>query len=266
MGLLPTDADLATELDCVPTEDEFPSGLVSGSLQVDVLAPADVEVVVHLVEGSLFMAADIISEKDITLNLNLPPELVHDALLQLQHNYEAYDGAIQVRHTHDDCWMMCVKDEVSENVEPFYIEKKPYTRSEIMTLAFVAYAQPIPRHVLKFYRGQNTPAHVTKLESAGFVAKINLPVDDPALTEVMAKYTDDLEAERFEREFSGPVEMLDELPTEPSVEKKTRKIQPSTYACFVTTPKFAGYFNLPQDPAEMKAALETWKDIYGLLN
>ncbi|MFX0102327.1 MAG: SMC-Scp complex subunit ScpB [Candidatus Hodarchaeota archaeon] len=226
--------------------------MVAETLEFDIKdAKNDDQLLLQLVEACLYMKGKIITEGEITNKLNLPAVLVRKALEQLSENYKNYNLAIQVRNVCDDQWIMDIKDLVSEHVESFYIEKKPYTRSEVMTLSFVAYTQPIPKKVLSFYRGSGAVQHVKKWMESGFMKAKVLLRDSHELKFIISDYERDLTETLIEAD--------EEIP------EKAKLFKKKELECFVTTPKFTGYFNLPEDIEEMKDALEEMKDIYDIL-
>ena len=225
-------------------------------------ARKDGEVLVQLVESCLFMHGEAIAEGDIADTLGIPVVSVQGALQNLSKRYASYAGAIRVREIDDGLWLMDLHEEVSEHVDTFYIEQTPYTRSEIMTLAFIAFTQPVPRRVLSFYRGTNAGSHARKLVEAGFVKEELIGSQDPRLKEVVARYRNDL-AERFAGAPEAPVG--GEGGKKGGQFRDSWLVRPE-YTCYSTTPRFCGYFNLPHDLDSMKKELENWKEIYGLFD
>ncbi len=225
-------------------------------------ARKDSEVLVQLVESCLFMHGEAIAEGDIGDTLGIPVVAVHGALQELSKRYASYAGAIRVREIDGGLWLMDLHEEVSEHVDTFYIEQTPYTRSEIMTLAFIAFTQPVPRRVLSFYRGTNAGSHVRKLIEAGFIKEEPVGSQDPRLKDVVARYRNDL-AERFAGALEAPA-------SGKGVREEGRArdswLGRPEYTCYGTTPRFCGYFNLPHDLDSMKKELENWKEIYGLFD
>lgn len=213
------------------------------------------QLLVQLVEACLYMKGGIITEGEVAGKLDVPREVVREALEKLSQNYKNYDMAIRVRNICDDQWIMDLKEIVSEHVECFYIEKKPYTRSEVMTLSFVAYTQPIPKKILTFYRGSGAPRHAKKWIESGFMAMKTLPVDSPELKYIISDYERDLTESLFGEDDESPEDEVEK----PVLFKKKE------LDCLVTTSKFTGYFNLPEDIEAMKDALENMKEIYEIL-
>jgi chromosome segregation and condensation protein ScpB len=200
------------------------------------IARKDGEVLLQLVESSLFMRGEAIAEGDIADTLGIPLVAIRGALQSLSKRYESYAGAIRVREIDDGVWLMDLREEVSEHVDTFYLEQKPYTRSEVMTLAFVAFAQPVPRQVLSFYRGSNAGSHARKLVEAGFVKEESLNRDDPRLKDIVAKYKQDV----ADRLASAPGQLSD--PEEGKTEKKSRDswLDRADFMCYATTNRFCG--------------------------
>lgn len=243
------------------------------------VAIGDDDLLVQLVEACLFMAGKAVTERDIAGELGIPGEAIHGALRRLSRNYDMFNGAMRVRNTHDDEWIMDLHEVVADHVESFYIEEQAFTRPEIMTLAYVAYVQPVPRKALAFYRGNNGPAHAARWIDAGFMAVEHVPRDDPALQEFVKQH----EADKAGREASRDADRADKGGREASAglagaasttgtagtgraRKGTRVVDASgPIECLVTTPKFAGHFNLPRDVTGLKEALGTWREIYGIL-
>ncbi len=225
-------------------------------------ARKDNEVLLQLVEACLYMHGEAIAEGDIAETIGIPIVAVHGALQDLSRRYVSYAGAIRVREIDDGLWLMDLHEEVSEHVDTFYIERVPYTRSEVMTLAFVAFAQPVPRPVLAFYRGSNAGSHARKLVDAGFVREETIKRDDPHVKDIVAKYKQDL-TERLASTTEQPIGKEEE-----QAEKKNRDswLERGDYPCYVTTNRFCGYFNLPRDRDSMKKELVNWKEIYGLFD
>ncbi len=223
-------------------------------------AKKDGEVLIQLVEACLYMHGESIAEEDIAETLGIPVVAVHDALHVLSRRYVSYAGAIRVREIDDGLWMMDLHEEVAEHVDTFYIEKVPYTRSEVMTLAFIAFAQPVPRQVVAFYRGSNAGSHARKLIDAGFVKEEVNKRGDPRVKDIVAKYEHDV-AERLanapERNDDGDKGTRERKPRDSWLDR-------DEYPCYTTTNRFCGYFNLPRDPDSMKKELENWKEIYGI--
>ncbi len=222
----------------------------------------DGEVLLQLVEACLYMHGEAIAEEDIADTMGIPVVAVHKALQGLSKRYTSYAGAIRVREIDDGLWLMDLHEEVAEHVDMFYIENMPYSRSEVMTLAFVAFAQPVPRQVLAFYRGSNAGSHARKLIDAGFVKEENIKREDPRLKDVVTKYKHDA-AERLADAPESP-----DNGDEGTKENKPRDtwLDRAEYLCYATTYRFCGYFNLPRDLDSMKKELENWKEIYGLFN
>ena len=167
-------------------------------------AKSDEQLLLQLVEACLYMKGSIITEGEIAGKLSIPVPSVRKALEQLSENYRNHDLAIQVRNVFDDQWIMDIKDIVAEHVESFYIEKKPYTRSEVMTLSFIAYTQPIPKKVLTFYRGGNASKHARKWIDSGFVKARLLPRDSPELKYIISDYDRDLTESLIEQGEESP--------------------------------------------------------------
>jgi chromosome segregation and condensation protein ScpB len=122
----------------------------------------DADTLVQLIESCLFMRGEAVSATDIAENLGIPRETIDNGLQLLVQRYDCFGGAIRVRQIDDDYWIMDLKDDVAEHVETFYIEQKPYTKSDIMSLAFIAFTQPVPKQVLAFYRGSGATAQAKK--------------------------------------------------------------------------------------------------------
>lgn len=225
-------------------------------------ARKDGEVLLQLVESSLFMRGEAIAEGDIADTLGIPAVAVHGALQDLAKRYASYAGAIRVREIDDGLWLMDLHEDVAEHVDTFFIEQKPYTRSEIMTLAFIAFAQPVPRQVVSFYRGSNASSHARKLVEAGFVKEDCIKRDDPRLKDIVVKYKQDM-AERLASATERPGEKREGEPERKNRESWLDRVE---YPCYATTNRFCGYFNLSRDPVSMKKELENWKEIYGLFD
>ena len=232
-------------------------------------ALSDMEVLCQMVEACLFINGEMVAERDLSEELHIPRDLIHNALLQLEKNYRYFNCAIRVRNTHEDYWIMDLKDMVSESVECFYLEDKPFTKSEIMTLSFIGYMQPVPKHVLKFCRGSNATSHASKLEDSGFITQLKLSRDDASLEPALAYYRETKRKEEKQLPDVPPNKDNPPVKGNPGKKKQKRKSRkkkkPSEYTCYKTTPKFAGYFDLPSDPNELKASLDEMKEIYNLL-
>lgn len=225
-------------------------------------ARKDDEVLVQLVESCLFMRGDAIAEGDIADTLGIPAVAVRRALQNLADRYVAYAGAIRVREIDDGLWLMDLHEDVSDHVDTFYIEDLPYTRSEVMTLAFIAFAQPVPRQVLAHFRGTNAGSQARKLVEAGLVKEEVIGSQDPRLRDVVENYKHDL-AERL-----ADVAEHHDRGGDGTRSTKTRGswLDRAEYPCYATTNRFCGYFNLPRDLDSMKRELENWKEIYGLFH
>jgi chromosome segregation and condensation protein ScpB len=246
-----------------PVEAPRPACARGGAVAVPMeSARKDGEVLLQLVEACLYMRGEAIAEGVIADTMGIPVVAVRGALQDLSRRYTSYAGAIRVREIDDGLWLMDLHEEMSEHVETFYLEKMPYTRSEIMTLAFLAFAQPVPRQVLSFYRGSNAGSHARKLVDAGFANEECINREDPRLKGIVAKYKQDL-AERLadapERPVDGEVGKTDGKSRDSWLER-------AEYQCYATTNRFCGYFNLPRDLVSMKKELENWKEIYGLFD
>jgi len=236
----------------------FPGG--DTSLNMIDIARKDGDVLVQLVETCLFMRGEAITEKDIADTMGIPVVAIHEALHVLAKRYDSYAGAIRVREIDEGLWLMDLREDVSEHVETFYIEDMPYTRSEVMTLAFIAFAQPVPRQVLSLYRGSNAGSHARKLVEAGFIKEETLAHDDPRVKDLVERYKHDV-AERLSNASQRP-----DTNDGGTKHKKPRDswLERPEYTCYATTNRFCGYFNLPRDLESMKKELENWKEIYGL--
>ncbi|HME52871.1 MAG TPA: SMC-Scp complex subunit ScpB [Candidatus Lokiarchaeia archaeon] len=222
----------------------------------------DSDTLVQLIESCLFMRGEAVSAADIAENLGIPRETIDQGLSQLVQRYECFGGAIRVRQIDDDYWIMDLKEDVSEHVETFYIEQKPYTKSDIMTIAFIAYMQPVPRRVLAFYRGSSATAQARKWVDAGFVVETKVSREDPSLTRLMQKYTD----EREEAVASASPDESNEPEGKKEHSKRDSWLDKDEFSCYVTAPRFSGYFNLPRDVDAMKAELENQKEMYCLFD
>nr|MDO8111399.1 SMC-Scp complex subunit ScpB [Candidatus Sigynarchaeota archaeon] len=225
-------------------------------------AAKDSEVLLQLVESCLFMHGEMVMETDIVENLGIPRDAIKKALNQLTKRYEGYGGAIRVREIDEGCWLMDLQEDVSEHVDMFYIEQKPYTRSEVMTLAFVAFMQPLPRQILAFYRGTNAAAHAWKWIDAGFVKETSITRDDARLKDLVQKYQDD----RAMAKASAQGAEDDKARDGKAVNKPDTWLGKEAFTCYTTTPRFSGYFNLSNDLAHLKKELENWKEIYRLFD
>ncbi|MEX2681965.1 MAG: SMC-Scp complex subunit ScpB [Candidatus Sigynarchaeota archaeon] len=250
---------MADVIDLVDAARATPAG---GEISQDVLdiAKKDSEVLLQLVESCLFMRGEAIAEGDIADTLGIPVASIHDALQSLAKRYDTYAGAIRVREIDDGLWLMDLREEVSDHVDTFYIEEMPYTRSEVMTLAFIAFTQPVPRQVLSHYRGSNAGSHARKFIKAGFVKEEIIKHDDPRVKDLVERYKQDV-AERL-----ANASQLLETNDGGNKEKKPRGswLDRAEYICYATTNRFCGYFGLPRDFESMKKELENWKEIYGL--
>ena len=222
----------------------------------------DSDTLVQLVESCLFMRGEAVSAADIAENLGIPREMIDQGLQQLPQRYECFGGAIRVRQIDDDYWIMDLKEDVSEHVETFYIEQKPYTKSDIMTIAFIAYTQPVPKQVLALYRGNNGTAQARKWIDAGFVTETKVPRNDPAVASIVQKYIEERETTTLVSE-SGETNEVEGTKKHP---KRDAWLDKEEYSCYVTASRFSGYFNLPRDVDAMKVELENWKEIYGLFD
>lgn len=220
----------------------------------------DTDMLVQLVESCLFMRGEAVSAADIAENLSIPRETIEKDLAELVQRYECFGGAIRVRQIDDDYWIMDLKEDVSEHVETLYIEQKPYTKSDIMTIAFIAYTQPVPKQVLSFYRGNNATGQAKKWVDAGFVIETKVPRDDPGLASIMQKYIE----ERKEATLADEPGENEEAEGEKKHPKRDAWLDKEEYSCYVTALRFSGYFNLSRDITKMKVELENWKEIYGL--
>ncbi|MHA1679562.1 MAG: SMC-Scp complex subunit ScpB [Promethearchaeota archaeon] len=265
-------------------EEELKDGNVyceeSLRLDSDALSGKDEEILCNLVEGALFMKGKMIAVSELSSGLGIPPEPIQGALLQLKENYKDHGGAMQVRNVYDDYWVLELREVYTGHVDEFYIEDKPYTRSEIMTLSFVAFMQPVPKKILKFYRGNNAISHVKKFVRAGFLREITLNRGDGQLVGIIDQY----ERERAERmaDLGEEMEGADMVPecetgtngqqpsTIPFKNKKVRKKRvpkpTDLLECYISTRKFSGYFNLPGDVDAMKLELEEWQDICSMFD
>lgn len=227
------------------------------------LARNDREVLLQLVEASLFVRGEPITEGDIADGMGIPVAAVREALQLLARRYESHDGAIRVREIDEGLWLMDLHEEISEHVETFYLEDKPCTRSEIMTLAFIAFAQPVPKQVVNFYRGKSAGSHARKLVEAGFVKEESIDRADSRLKDIVSRYQQDL-AERLAE--TGEHSPSQEEGQQQDKKKPDAWLDRASYTCYATTSRFCGYFNLPRDVESMKKQLENWKDIYGLFD
>ena len=86
---------------------------------------------------------------------------------------------------------------------------------------------------------------------SGFMKGKALPRDSSELKYIISDYERDL--------TETLIEAGEEIP------KKAKLFKKKELDCYVTTPKFTGYFNLPEDIEAMKDALEEMKDIYDIL-
>jgi chromosome segregation and condensation protein ScpB len=222
----------------------------------------DREVLLQLVESCLFMRGEAIIEDDIASTLGIPADTVHQALLDLVDRYASYGGAIRVREIDDGTWLMDLHPDVAEHVDTFYIDQKPCTRSEVMSLAFIAFMQPVPKHMLAFYRGANAGSHARKWIEAGFMKEEIVKSGDPRLASIVAKYRQDLNINNAD---ASPI-----LENMANGQKQAKSpfawLASGEYSCYATTARFCGYFNLPRDLESMKKELENWKEIYGLFD
>ncbi|MBD3188195.1 hypothetical protein GF325_15275, partial [Candidatus Bathyarchaeota archaeon] len=204
-----------------------------------------------------------------------------EALLTLKANYEHFKGALQVRNVYEDYWVLELKEIFTRDVEEFYIEDEAYSRSEVMTLAFIAYSQPVPKRVLRFYRGNAASTHARKWLRAGFLESKTITRGDPVLSDLLERHGRDKNArlEEMEARIEEEIEKLKEKNDAESIQvdardlarkktkrKKRREKPTDRLECFITTPKFSGYFNLPGDVSTMKCELEEWRSICDMLD
>ncbi len=231
------------------------------------LDTGDMNVLCQLVEACLFMHGDAIRECELASKLAVPLEAIVQALEHLEKNYRAFDSAMRVRRTHDGCWIMDLQEIVQDTASPFYVEKQQFTKAEVMTVALAAFLQPVPRHVILFYRGKGASIHLNRWVDAGFLGLVTLGASDPSIKDVLEKYNADRDEKESSRDsLENDEKTLDSTGGKGGDGKKAR-VRPAatSYPCYVTTPKFAGHFNLPADVCALKAELDTWKDIYDML-
>jgi chromosome segregation and condensation protein ScpB len=222
----------------------------------------DREVLLQLVESCLFMRGEAIIEGDIADTLGIPLDAIHQALLDLVDRYASYGGAIRVREIDVGTWLMDLHPDVAEHVDTFYIDQKLCTRSEVMSLAFIAFMQPVPKHVLAFYRGTNAGSHARKWIDAGFMQEEIVKSGDSRLAAIVAKYRQDVEISR-----ADALPVLEKMANgQKQAKSPVAWLASGEYSCYATTSRFSGYFNLPHDLESMKKELENWKEIYGLFD
>lgn len=119
------------------------------------------------IEAVLFTTAKALSAKEIGEILEVEPEVVEEALLELIMDYASRDGALEIDD--ENGYILQVKEEHMDIVEKLCpVELKP---AVLRTLSVIALKEPIRQTLLKDLRGSTAYEHVQELVEKGLVAK-----------------------------------------------------------------------------------------------
>lgn len=119
------------------------------------------------IEAVLFTTGKALQIEEIAEILNIEPETVEDAMLELIMDYSSRDGALEIDD--EDGYILQVREEYSDIVEKLCpVDLKP---AVLKTLTVIALKEPIRQTYLKELRGANAYEHVKQLLDMGMIVR-----------------------------------------------------------------------------------------------
>lgn len=119
------------------------------------------------IEAVLFVTARAISIKEIAEILNVEPEEIEPAILDLIMDYSARDSALEIDD--EDGYIIQVREDHMDIVEKLVpVELKP---AVLRTLSVIAIKEPIRQTKLIEFRGQSAYDHIAELIEKGLITK-----------------------------------------------------------------------------------------------
>lgn len=119
------------------------------------------------IEAVLFTTGKALQIEEIAEILNIEPEIVEDAMLELIMDYSSRDGALEIDD--EDGYILQVREEYSDIVEKLCpVDLKP---AVLKTLTVIALKEPIRQTYLKELRGANAYEHVKQLLDMGMITR-----------------------------------------------------------------------------------------------
>ncbi|MEI6648794.1 MAG: SMC-Scp complex subunit ScpB [Actinomycetes bacterium] len=136
----------------------------------------------HQIEAILMVVDEPISELILAQILEIPTELVTEALLELALSYQNEGRGFELRSVAGG-WRYYSHPDYSAVVEKFVLDgqQSRLTQAALETLAVIAYRQPISRARVSAIRGVNVEAVMKTLVSRGLVEETGVEPESGAI-------------------------------------------------------------------------------------
>lgn len=121
-----------------------------------------------LIESILFLSEKPLTEKELSIMLNVNIDFIRNSLQQLIDIYASELHGIQIKKVANG-YCMCTKPEFGDILKNFFQSENRLSEAAIETLAIIAYNQPVTKVRVDEIRGINSEKSIQTLLEKGLI-------------------------------------------------------------------------------------------------
>ena len=133
----------------------------------------DVKEIMAVIEAALFVAGEPVALQDLQRALDVEPDLLNQALIQLEGSLDHARRGLRLKRFGEHV-QLCTRPEYAPYIELLLqpIRKQSLSQSALETLAVVAYRQPVTKMEIEQVRGVKCDYSVQSLIKKGLIEDV----------------------------------------------------------------------------------------------